>query len=284
LTSAAQPIGIFDSGIGGLSVLRHLEAFYPHEHLLYFADQAHVPYGSRTAEEIRHYSAEITRFLLDQGAKIIVVACNTASAAALNYLRQTFPEVRIVGMEPAVKPAAAVTRTGKVGVLATPGTFASPRYAALMERFTDGVTVLEDPCVGLVKLIEAGQLDTPATKQLLQDVLRPMVAEGVDTIVLGCTHYPFVRPIIETILAVENENTAVTIIDPAPAVARQVGRVLVDSGFLAPPSQVGVTRLFTTGERALFSQLSEQLLGKSVVVVQVNWRGSKLETVTSGSL
>lgn len=284
MTLAAQPIGIFDSGIGGLSVLRHLKSDYPSEHLLYFADQAHVPYGSRTLEEVREYSAEIVRFLLEQGAKIIVVACNTASAAALNYLRHTFPDVPIVGMEPAVKPAAAVTRTGKVGVLATPGTFASPRYASLMERFTSGVTVLEDPCVGLVRLIEEGQLDTPATAGLLRDVLQPMLEAGVDTLVLGCTHYPFVQPLIETIVASETRDTAVTIIDPAPAVARQVGRVLATADLLAPATRAGATRLFTTGEPGPLSHLAEKLLGESFVVVRVNWRGAELETATSDRL
>ena len=132
MRSVSQAIGVFDSGVGGLSVLRHLRKEYPNETLLYFADQAYVPYGVQSVEDIRHFSEEITRFLLAQGAKIIVVACNTASAAALTYLRELFPDVPIVGMEPAVKPAAMMTKTGKVGVLATPATFASPRYSSLM--------------------------------------------------------------------------------------------------------------------------------------------------------
>ncbi len=186
--------------MGGLSVLRPIREIFPNEHILYFADQAHVPYGSRSLAEIRHFSEEITRFLLDQGAKIIVVACNTASAAALSSLRETFPEVAFVGMEPAVKPAALETRSGKVGVLATENTFSSPRYALLMSRFAQDVEVIENPCRGLVSLIEAGDIATGETEALLRRVLDPMLAAGVDTLVLGCTHYPFVRPLIEGIV------------------------------------------------------------------------------------
>ncbi len=278
MTSVPQAIGIFDSGVGGLSVLCRIRDLYPQETILYLADQANVPYGSRTVQEIRDFSTEITRFLLQQGAKIIVVACNTASAAALNYLRETFPDTPIVGMEPAVKPAAMVTKSGKVGVLATPATFSSPRYASLMGRYTSNVTVLEDPCVGLVSLIEEGRLDTPVTAHLLQKVLRPMVAAGVDTIVLGCTHYPFVQSLIESLATTENEGQPVTIIDPAPAVARQVGRVLAQSDLLSPASGAGSMQLFTSGDAGSFAKLSEQLLGEAYDVVKVVWRDSKLET------
>lgn len=157
LTDAQRPIGILDSGVGGLSVLRHIRALLPGEDLLYLADQAHVPYGSRPAAQINDLSQEITRFLLGQGAKCIVVACNTASAAALDALRETFPEVPIVGMEPAVKPGAVQSRQGRIGILATAGTFGSRRYADLMARYAQGVVAYEDPCTGLVGEIEAGR-------------------------------------------------------------------------------------------------------------------------------
>ena len=193
-------IGIFDSGIGGLSVLRHIRSQLPAADLVYLADQAHVPYGVRTLAEIRHFSQEITRFLLAQGSDLIVVACNTASGAALTYLRETFPQTPFVGMEPAVKPAARQTRSGMVGVLATVSTFGSPRYAHLMARFARTIQVFEDPCLGLVPLIEAGKVDAMETAVLLRRILTPMLTAGVDTLVLGCTHYPFVQPVIERLV------------------------------------------------------------------------------------
>lgn len=276
--SSAQPIGIFDSGVGGLSVLRHLRTQLPREHLLYVADQAHVPYGARPAEEIRRFSAGITRFLLDQGAKLIVVACNTASAAALTCLRETFPTVPFVGMEPAVKPAARQTRSGRVGVLATDATFESPRYAALMARFARDVVVQENPCRGLVALIEAGQVDTLETEVLLRGVLRPMLDSGVDTLVLGCTHYPFVLPLVEQIVREEAGETAVAIIDPAPAVARQAARVLHDRALATAMPQIGGVRLFTTGQPAPLATLSARLLAEAYPVEAVVWRGDRLTT------
>ena len=264
--------------------MRHLREQYPNETLLYLADQAHVPYGARTVQEIRHYSEEITRFLLHLGAKIIVVACNTASAAALNHLRETFPTVPIVGLEPAVKPAALMTRSGKVGVLATPATFASPRYSSLMTRFAEDVSVLEDPCVGLVDLIEEGQLDTPATADLLGAVLRPMLHAGVDTLVLGCTHYPLVMPLIATISTAESDGAVVSIIDPAPAVARQVGRVLAQSGLHDSPEKVGLVHLFTTADVGTLGRLADYSLGEQFSVTEVQWRNSTLDTAGLDSL
>ncbi len=279
MASAKQSIGVFDSGVGGLSVLRHLREAYPAQTLHYFADQAHVPYGSRTVDQIRAYSAEIVRFLIAQGAGIIVVACNTASAAALSYLRELFPDVPIVGMEPAVKPAALMTRTGKVGVLATPATFASPRYSSLMARFAEEVTVFEDPCVGLVELIEQGQLATPATAALLRDILHPMLRQGTDTVVLGCTHYPLVLPLIQDVLAEARGGSAVTIIDPAPAVARQVGRKLGEAGMaVSPASTAGVLHMYTTADAPKLSRLAAVILGQQVEVTEVKWAASSLET------
>jgi len=262
--------------VGGLSVLRHIQDSLPSEKILYIADQAHVPYGSRSLAEIRHYSEGITRFLLNQGSKMIVVACNTASAAALTVLRETFPKVPFVGMEPAVKPAALKTRSGMVGVLATENTFASPRYAQLMSRFAQDVEVLENPCRGLVPLIEAGQIRDGATDLLLRSVLTPMFTAGVDTLVLGCTHYPFIRPVIEKIIEAEAKGVPVSIIDPAPAVARQTGNVLAQWQLLAPSGQSGGVRLFTSASSNLLADLSEQLLGRPVIVEKVVWRASGL--------
>jgi len=182
-----RPIGIFDSGIGGLTVLRAVHQLMPDEPLLYLADQAHVPYGPRSLDEVRRFSIAITAYLLEQGARLIVVACNTASAAALKTLRQAFPEVPFVGMEPAVKPAAEHTRSGVVGVLATPATFQGELYTSVVERFGQGVKLVQHTCPGLVNQIENGALDAPETRQILEQALWPMLEQGIDTIVVGCT-------------------------------------------------------------------------------------------------
>jgi len=214
-------IGIFDSGVGGLSVLRAVRAQFPCHPVIYLADQANVPYGAQTADEVRAFSEGITRFLLDQGAQVIVVACNSASAAALHYLRSVFPQVPFVGMEPAVKPAAACTKSGVIGVLATPVTFQGTLYTSLVDRFARGLVVIQDTCPGLVAQIEVGELDSPETRAILERALVPMLQNMMDVVVMGCTHYPFVIPLIKKIVGPEVE-----VIDPAPAVARQVGRVL----------------------------------------------------------
>ncbi|MBN2549587.1 MAG: glutamate racemase [Anaerolineales bacterium] len=265
-----SPVGVFDSGVGGLSVLRHLWSELPHEEVIFFADQAHVPYGPRPLEQVRQFSVEITRWLLARGAKLIVVACNTASAAALHHLRQVFPETPFVGMEPAVKPAAESTRSGRVGVLATPATFQGELYASVVERFAAGVQLMTHTCPGLVAQIEAGQLDTPKTRRILEEALQPMLAAGIDTVVLGCTHYPFVIPLIEEIA-----GPGVRVIDPAPAIARQARRLLVERGWLSsaresrPPHPC--TRFLTTGDpRKLEAQLPK-LLGISASVDQINF-------------
>lgn len=238
------PIGVFDSGIGGLSVANAIYKLLPAEQLIYFADTARVPYGPRSSQEIRSFSEEISRFLLAQPCKMIVVACNTATSAALEYLRQQWPDIPFVGMEPAVKPAAEATKTQKVGVLATAATIKSDRYVQLMQRYTKGVEVFENPCVGLVPQIEAGHLNTADTEALLRRIVIPMLDEGVDTLVLGCTHYPFIQPLLKKIAG---EN--IQIIDPSPAVARQVKRRLEQLNLQASP-QASTTlsyQLFASG-------------------------------------
>ena len=269
--SRAGAVAVFDSGVGGLSVLRHIRTLLPHEDLLYLADQAHVPYGPRSAAQIRAFSRAVAEFLLAQAAKTIVVACNTATAAALTTLRTLYPEVPFVGMEPAVKPAATRTKTGRVGVLATAGTFQSQRYAQLMNRFARDVTLYENPCAGLVSLIEAGRLADSQTEQLLRTCLAPMVAAGVDTIVLGCTHYPFVLPIIEQLV-----GPAVGVIDPAPAVARQTQRVLQRAGLEAPRSDSGRIQAYTTGNPDRFADQVGRLLAWPLPVRGLHWQEGSL--------
>ena len=222
------PIGVFDSGVGGLSVLREIRARLPHESLLYVADSGHVPYGEKSAEFIRARSQHIAEFLLGQGAKALVLACNTATAAAVAELRERYPALPIVGMEPAVKPAAAATRSGVVGVLATTGTLKSAKFAALLDRLAADVRVITQPCPGLVELIETGDLGSPALRQLLQRYVEPLLSAGCDTIILGCTHYPFLKPLLAQMLP-----PSIILIDTGAAVARQLKRLLGERDLLA---------------------------------------------------
>ena len=222
------PVGVFDSGVGGLSVLGEIRALLPHESLLYVADSGHVPYGDKSAEFICARSLTIAEFLLGQGAKALVLACNTATAAAISELRSAYPQLPIIGMEPAVKPAAAATQTGVVGVLATTGTLKSAKFAALLDRFASDVRVITQPCPGLVEQIEAGALTAAATRELLWGWVQPLLAEGCDTLILGCTHYPFIKPLLRELLPAN-----VSLIDTGAAVARQLRRVLAERELLA---------------------------------------------------
>ncbi len=255
MNSDNRPIGIFDSGLGGLSVLREVRRQLPGESLLYFADQARLPYGPRPVEEIRRFAEQITRFLLQREAQVVVVACNTASAAALTHLRRTFPQVPFVGMEPAVKPAAQQTQNRIVGVIATQATCQSEVFASVVDRFARGVTVIPRACPGLVTQVEAGEFDSPSTLQLLHDYLDPMVEAGIDSLVLGCTHFSFLSPAIESIV-----GPSVRVIDPAPAVARQVGRVL---NLPWPNGSIPAIEAFTTAEQAP-STLASRMIGELV--------------------
>jgi glutamate racemase len=262
----AGPIGIFDSGVGGLSVLTAVRTLLPREDLIYIADQVHVPYGSRSLAEVRGFAEGITRYLLDQDAKLVVVACNTASAAALHYLREVYPDVPFVGMEPAVKPAAESTHSGVVGVLATPATFQGELYASVIERFANNVQVLQDTCPGLVMEIDQGNLDTAEVYTILEGALKPMLEEGIDTVVLGCTHFPFVIPAIETIV-----GPGVRVIDPSPAIARQVQRLLEEKGLLNKTTSQSKVQYFTTGNPDQLQDLLPRLIKDSGEVNLLAW-------------
>ncbi|MEM7571735.1 MAG: glutamate racemase [Bacteroidota bacterium] len=213
-------IGVFDSGIGGLTVANAVSSLLPAENLIYIADNARAPYGRRTPAEVQQFSRQITDQLLRAGAKLILVACNTATARAIDQLRLDFPTIPFVGIEPAVKPAAAATSSGVIGVLATQITLGSERYQQLASRYTGELRVIEDPCIGLVLKIEAGASEKEL-RPFLEDILHPMCAAGADTIVLGCTHYPLIADQIQAIC-----GPAVTLINPAQATARQLAHVL----------------------------------------------------------
>ncbi|HEY89482.1 MAG TPA: glutamate racemase [Thermoflexia bacterium] len=264
-SSSNAPIGIFDSGVGGLSVWRALVQRLPHEGTLYLADQAHVPYGPRPLAEVTNYAKGITRFLLAHGAKLIVVACNTASGAALHTLRETFPAMPFVGMEPAVKPAAEATRSGVVGIIATPATFQGKLFQQLVQRFTSEVQLETQTCPGLVELIETGTQDAPETEILLRQYLQPLVERGIDQLVLGCTHYPFLRQAMQRVV-----GERVTLIDPAPAVARQIERRLRRRRIQALPG-TGQHTFFTTGDPLTFAEMAQQLVGYTGAVNGVHW-------------
>lgn len=226
----SRPIGLFDSGLGGLSIWQAVTGRLPVETTRYVADQAYCPYGPRPVAEIISRARTITRFLIDLDCKLIVVACNTASAAALHILRTEF-DLPFVGMEPAIKPAAQATRTGHIGLLATAGTLQGHLFQNTALRHANGTQIHIQIGEGLVEQVENGLLGTPDTARLLHQYLDPMLAAGVDQIVLGCTHYPLLIPLIEHIVAGRAE-----VIDPAEAVARQVGRLLASTGLLYSPA------------------------------------------------
>ncbi|WP_425252434.1 glutamate racemase [Janthinobacterium sp. NFX145] len=224
------PIGIFDSGVGGLSVLRHIRAQLPQEDLIYFADSGHAPYGDKTEQQVIDRSLAVAGYLLQQDAKALVVACNTATIAAIKALRARYPDLPIVGVEPGLKPAAAISRNGKIGVLATERTLRGDKLLALREQVSNatGATFILQPCVGLVERIEQSAMGSDpldATSAMLDRYIAPLLAQGVDTLVLGCTHYPFVQDAIERTVRAHTQEP-VTLVDTGEAVARQLARLL----------------------------------------------------------
>ncbi len=221
-----QPIGIFDSGLGGLSVWQELVKILPHESIIYFADQKNCPYGERSPEEITHLSSQIVDFFLEKNCKMVVVACNTATSASIHHLRKKYA-LPFVGMEPAVKPAALLTQTGKVGVIATKGTLSGERFHEIKNKYAQDVEVFVQVGHGLVECIEAGEWESPQTEELLKTYLEPMLEEGIDQLVLGCTHYPFLKKAIQHIT-----QGKVNIINPAIAVAKQTQRLLIECDLL----------------------------------------------------
>jgi glutamate racemase len=242
------PVGVFDSGIGGWSVLREIRRELPREALLYVADAGHAPYGGHAKEYIAARAHAVAGFLVDAGAKALVVACNTATSAAVTSLRARF-ELPIVAMEPAVKPAAALTRTGVIGVLATERTIDGEQLARLRDRYGRDVRILSQACPGLVEHVEAGDFRSPDARRLLERYVRPLLAEGADVLVLGCTHYPLLRALIEEVAG------GAAIIDPAPAVARELRRRLEAAELLSTASAAPAPRVCTTGSAAQCARL-----------------------------
>jgi glutamate racemase len=254
-----RPVGIFDSGVGGLSVAAEIRRALPAEHLLYVADTAYCPYGDRPEAEVRERALAVGRHLEQAGAKLLVAACNTATGAALERLRESLA-IPVVGLEPAVKTGAAITQNRKVGVMATSGTLRSDRFARLVRTHARGIEVVAQACPGLADLIEEGHLEGERLASRLEELTRPLRQAGVDTVVLGCTHYAFVRAPLARAL-----GTRVEIVDSAPAIARRTGQLLKDGGLLAPPGS-GSLRVFTTAEPEKVEPVVSRLWGAPVPV------------------
>lgn len=260
-TAAEAPIGIFDSGVGGLSVLRHIQTRLPQENVLYFADSGCAPYGGKPEEFIVGRTLAITDFLLQQGAKAIVVACNTATAAAIGALRARYPQLPLVGVEPGLKPAAALTKNNAIGVLATERTLASSKFKQLSAYVSarTGVRVLTQACIGLADQIEKGELHSTATTLLVQRYVAPLIAQGADTLVLGCTHYPFVLPLLQDAIC-RLTSRPVNIIDTGLPIALQLARLLTQHDLPNMSGNPGLLQAFTTGDEAVLKNAFSNLL------------------------
>lgn len=251
-----RPIGLFDSGVGGLSVLREVRRLLPNEPLIYYADEGHVPYGPRNRDEIRGFAFSIARFLIRQRCKLLVIACNAANAAALHALRTMYPDLPIVGMEPAIKPAVEATRTGVIGVITTQVTYQGELFASVIDRFAQHIRVETQICPDLVLLAERGALDTPDSRAIVAHYLAPLRTAGIDQLVLGCTHFPFLIPQFRDYL-----GDGVGIIDPAPAVARQVARVLTAHDLSAADASHTPPIYHSSGDPEHLRVLIGQLIG-----------------------
>ena len=252
---SSQPIGIFDSGVGGLSVLAHIHALLPNEDLLYVADNGHLPYGTKSLEYVTDRSLKITEFLIAEGAKSIVVACNTATAAAVSRLRERF-SLPIIGMEPGVKPAIEQTENGRVAILATVGTLGSDKFRNLMQRHGNSAKVLIQPCHGWVELVEQQTPDPEETTHRVAEQLLPLLRQGIDTLVLGCTHYSFLTSTIASIA-----GDRVQIIDTGFAVAKQLQQRLYTAGLLRATPHPGTVQFWSSAPNAHTDALISRLWG-----------------------
>ena len=237
-------IGVFDSGVGGLSVLRAIRAALPHEHLVYVADSGHAPYGDQSEQHITQRTLTVGNWLAEQGVKGITIACNTATVVAAKILRDQ-THLPVVAIEPAIKPAVGLTRSGVVGVLATRQTVQSASVARLVELYGAEKRILLQACPGLVEQVERADLHSAETEDLLRQFITPLIAQGADTLVLGCTHYPFLHDIIQRVA-----GDRVTLLDPAEAVARELARRLMDNRSLSSSTELGSVQFFTSGDVA----------------------------------
>ena len=271
-----NPIGVFDSGIGGLSIVREIHGLLPQEDIIYVADQANLPYGDRTQDNVRDISDGIVKFLIDNDVKLVVIACNTATAAALAWLRAHYPNMQFVGTVPAVKPAAEATKMSRIGVLATPATFSTEVYESLVGQYAKDIQIFRYELPGLVNAIEKGDLRTPSTRTLLTEYLKPMISEGVDRIVLGCTHLAFVQDQIREIAGPEVE-----VIEPSEAIAKQVSNVLQNKGIAKVTSDEtkGKVQLFTSADSRNLIRQCQKLGFQADFYLDARWEDGILRSV-----
>ncbi|MDR1310412.1 MAG: glutamate racemase [Burkholderiaceae bacterium] len=275
VNAPSMPVGIFDSGIGGLSVLRHIRAQLPVESLCYFADSGFAPYGEKPAELVIDRTLSIARYLLSLPCKALVVACNTATAEAIHILRAHYPATPIVGIEPGLKPATQVTKNGIIGVMATERTLMSHKFQRLYEQLRQetGMTFIMQACPGLADRVEHNDLYSARTEQLVLGYVRPLMAQDADTIVLGCTHYPFLEDCIKKSIR-QCTDREVQLVDTGVAVTRQLVRVLQRENLTAAEKAVFAdTRAFTTGNAHTLAEQFEQLLH-----IQANVSAVPIET------
>ena len=254
--TSKQPIGVFDSGVGGLSVAKKIREALPYEDILYIADSGYAPYGNKSQQFIEQRSKALVQFMLEQHAKAVVVACNTATLSAIQQLRATF-QIPIIGVEPGIKPAALQTKSGVIGVMVTTRTSQAETFHDLIERFSENIRIEVQACDGLVELVEKGNLNSAETRTLVARYVLPLLDKGVDVIALGCTHYPFLMPVIKDIA-----GKNVEIVETGTAVAKQVVRRLTDEGHLAQGCETGKDVFYTTGDVVVAEDIMSYLWGQ----------------------
>ncbi len=268
MSTADAPIGVFDSGIGGLTVVRELMRQLPEERIIYFGDTARVPYGPKSPDTVRRYSSEIAAFLASEGVKAVVVACNTATAHALGMLQASLPLPIIGVVEPGARAAVRGSHGGAIGVIGTAGTIASGAYERAIRALEPQVRIAVRACPLFVPLVEEGWLDTEATRLIAREYLDPMTAERVDTLVLGCTHYPLLKPLLSQIM-----GPNVCLIDSAEETAAETARVLTARGLRAPSGERGEHRFVASDAAEQFLRMGQRFLGSAI---------ERVETMTLG--
>lgn len=250
-----SPIGVFDSGLGGISVLRELVALMPQENYIFYGDSKHAPYGTKTLEEVQALTCADAEYLINQGVKAIVVACNTATSAAISILRDKYADMPVIGIEPALKPAVLVKEHPRVLVMATPMTLREEKFKRLMEQFQERAEIIPLPCPGLVEFVERGELDSPELEKFLKGLFADFVTHPVDCVVLGCTHYPFVKGMIQKVL-----GKGVLIFDGGAGTARETKRRLTECGLVNPSAERGTVVLKNSSEEEKMQELGQMLL------------------------
>ncbi|MEN6521935.1 MAG: glutamate racemase [Armatimonadota bacterium] len=267
------PIGVFDSGLGGLTVAAEVLRNLPDESIIYFADTAHVPYGERPLDEIERFALGITQYLINRGAKVVVMACNMSTAVALESAQETFPDIPILGVIEPGSRAAVMTGSNAIGVLATTGTVKSGAYRRAIKQLNPEAVVWEQPCSAFVPLIETGRAESEEAEAAVRKYVEPLIADGANTLILGCTHYPFLRP------AIEKTAPGASIVDPAEETTRELRKILSESGILAEPGTITEHRFIASGSTDGIAKLGSRFLGRNIEHVDIIRWGVDLKPV-----